>query len=140
VSYLLDTCVVSEYMAKMPSLKVTAWLAGLESGAAFLSVITVGEIRQGISRLAPSRRREELEWWFSDRLLPRFEGRILSVDVPVMLVWGALTAELLEKGRPLSFMDSLLVAQARRHGLVIATRNEANFEGTAVAILNPWRS
>lgn len=56
MSYLLDTCVVSEQTAGKPNLEVTAWLDGLETGATFLSAITVGEIQQGISRLPPSKR------------------------------------------------------------------------------------
>jgi len=71
--------------------------------------------------------------------LPRFEEQILALDVPVMLIWGNLTAELLQKGRVIPLMDSLLVAQARRRDLVIATRNEKNFDGTGVATINPWK-
>lgn len=138
MSYLLDTCAVSEYVQKSPSVKVTQWLDGLEKGAAYLSVITIGEIRQGISRLTASKRREGFEEWLTDRLIPRFEGQILPVDVPVMMLWGDLVAELSRKGRVLPAFDSLIVAQARHHGLKVVTRNVKNFKGTGVTVVSPW--
>ena len=45
MSYLFDTCVISEFVAKQPSEKVVAWLAGLNPENVFLSVVTIGEIQ-----------------------------------------------------------------------------------------------
>lgn len=138
MSYLLDTCAVSEYASKSPSERVTAWLDGLDREASFLSALTVGELRQGISKLPASKRKRALEAWLNDRLLPRFEGRILVVDVPVMLVWGEMTAALSRSGRVLQGFDSLLAAQARYHDLAVVTRNVKDFAGTGVPVVNPW--
>ena len=56
-----------------------------------------------------------------------------------MLTWGALTAGLEKQGRTLPAMDSLVAAIARHGQLTLVTRNEDDFVGTGVPILNPWR-
>jgi tRNA(fMet)-specific endonuclease VapC len=63
MSYLLDTCVVSEFAARQPSEKVIEWLSGLDPESAFISVVTVGEIQKGIDKLSPSKRKDALREW-----------------------------------------------------------------------------
>ena len=40
--------------------------------------------------------------------------------------------------RPLPLIDSLLAATAKAHGLILATRNAADVEGTGASIVNPF--
>ena len=61
MTYLLDTCLISELVAKQPNQKVLDWLDAQSPETLYLSVITMGEIAKGISKLTPSRRKEELE-------------------------------------------------------------------------------
>ena len=136
--YLLDTNVVSELVARRPDVKVVGWVDGLDPGGTYLSVITVGEISKGIEKLPDSRRKDTIREWLSGDLLLRFEGRILTIDVAVMLAWGALAAESESRGRTMPAMDSLISAQTLHHVLVLATRNEDDFRHTGVQILNPW--
>ena len=70
-------------------------------------------------------------------LLLRFEGRILKIDVAVMLAWGALAAEPENKGRTMPAIGSLISAPAPHHDLMLATRNEDDLRHTGVRILNP---
>jgi predicted nucleic acid-binding protein len=74
----------------------------------------------------------------SDDLLVRFGDRIVPIDVGVMMAWGSMVARLIREGRPLSAMDSLIAAQAIHHGYSLVTRNEADFRGTGVNVVNPW--
>lgn len=136
--YLLDTCVVSELVARRPQPEVLAWLAQIDEGRFFLSAITFGEIARGIHKLPQSGRKEQLADWLEEELLPRFKGRVLSLDTPVMLTWGRLVADLESKGRPLPAVDSLIAALALHHDLELVTRNEKDFEGVGVTIVNPW--
>lgn len=76
MTYLLDTCALSEFTKPKPSASVDAWFSQLPDGADFVSVVTLGELENGIAKLATSRRRASLERWFGD-LRTRFSGRIL---------------------------------------------------------------
>jgi predicted nucleic acid-binding protein len=69
VSYLLDTNVISELVARQPNPRVVQWLDGLDPNRVYLSVITIGELRQGIERRPQSGRRDALERWLGDDLL-----------------------------------------------------------------------
>lgn len=135
MSYLLDTNVLSELRRKQPDARVARWFDGRPAGTLYLSVLTLGELRKGVHALADTPRRLTLLDWLETELPAYFFGRILTVDVPVADAWGRLLAE---AGRPLSAIDSLLAATARRHGLVRVTRNVCDVSGLGVQVLNPW--
>lgn len=138
MSYLLDTCVISELISRAPNPAVVGWLDAQDEHQLFLSVITLGEIQRGIGRLPASRRRDELDGWLHRDLLTRFAGRLAAIDAEVMLAWGTLVAALEAQGRTLPAMDSLIAATALHNDLSLVTRNERDFDGTGVAVVNPW--
>jgi predicted nucleic acid-binding protein len=135
--FLLDTNVVSELRkGERANPGVRAWFVALPAADAFLSVLTVGEIREGVERL---RRRDPgaaqaLEQWLTG-LVRHYADRILPVDAPVADRWGRLRAR-----RSLPVIDSLLAATARQHHLTITTRNERDFARLDVDVLNPFSS
>lgn len=139
MKYILDTNVISELVAKQPNPHVLQWLDSLDPGGVYLSVITIGELRKGIEKLPPSARKQALERWLSEDLLLRFADRILSLDVEVMLTWGALTGRLEAKGVRLPAIDSLIAALALHHNCSLVTRNESDFDGAGITVVNPWR-
>jgi predicted nucleic acid-binding protein len=49
--FLLDTNVASELVRQRPNESVTAWIAAQRLETLFLSVITIGELRKGITIL-----------------------------------------------------------------------------------------
>ena len=137
---LLDTCVVSELISRRPNPLVVRWIDSVDEDQTFLSAITIGELQRGVARLPGSKRKRTLTIWLADDLLVRYQGRILPVDVDIMLVWGNMVADLDARGRPLPAMDSLLASQALQRGLQLVTRNESDFIDTGVSLFNPWRS
>ncbi|MDB9308027.1 type II toxin-antitoxin system VapC family toxin [Aphanizomenon sp. CS-733/32] len=138
MTYLLDTCLISELVAKQPNQKVLDWVDAQMPERLYLSVITIGEIAKGICKLTPSKRKESLSTWLNETLPNRFENRILTLDVFTMVLWGNLVGQLEQNGRPLPAMDSLIAAIALQHSLSLVTRNEKDFAGTGVVIINPW--
>lgn len=137
MKFLLDTCVIAEYQKRVPAAKVIGWLSSQLEESLFLSVLTLGEIEKGITRLPASKRRRELEN-FLDRLVSRFDRRTLALDAPTLRRWGRLTGNLEKKGRVLPIVDSFLAATALEYELTIITRNTADFKGTDAQILNIW--
>ncbi len=138
--YLLDTCVISELVAKQPNPRVLAWIDTLDADGVYISVITVGEITKGIEKLPNSKRRQELSDWLENELLIRFQDNLIELDVNILIQWGKLSARLEIGGRRAPAVDSLIAATALEHELILVTRNESDFADTGVEILNPWES
>lgn len=139
MKYLLDTCVVSELVAKQPNPRVLEWIDSIDQDGVYLSVITIGELTKGIEKLPSSKRKQELSDWMENELLVRFQDKTVALGVDILVYWGNLFARLEAKGRILPVMDSLIAASALEKGFVLVTRNEADFDGTGVEIVNPWK-
>jgi toxin FitB len=138
MTYLLDTCLISELVAKQPNQQVVDWLDNQTPEILYLSVITMGEIAKGIHKLDGSQRKDSLQIWLTHTLPTRFSGRILGIEVATMLLWGELVGRLEKQGRSLPVMDSLIAAIALQNSLSLVTRNANDFAGTDVEIVNPW--
>ena len=138
--YLLDTNCISEAVRPRPEPRVMSWLRAADEAMLFLSVLTLGEIRKGVASLAQSRRRTLLESWLNTELRARFSARILVVDAAIADRWGLLAARAKKKGQTLSAIDGLLAATAIHHNLTIVSRNENDFGGMQVQVLNPWKA
>jgi predicted nucleic acid-binding protein len=137
--YLLDTCVISELVARQPDPGVVQWVDNVDEERLCLSSITIGEIKKGIEKLAVSDRRKALAEWLEDELLVRFKDKVLPIDTAVVLVWGKLAADLEKQGKPMPAIDSLLAATALQGELALVTRNENDFAHCGVTVINPWR-
>ena len=134
MSYLLDTNVLSEVRKPKGDAKVAAWFASVRGEDLFVSVLVVGEIRQGIERLEERDPNQAAvyERWL-DTLLRDFRDRVLPITVDVAEVWGRFNAP-----NPLPVVDGLLAATAHVHRLTLVTRNVADVEGTGVPLLDPF--
>ncbi|MGH8720223.1 MAG: type II toxin-antitoxin system VapC family toxin [Burkholderiales bacterium] len=138
MSWLLDTCVVSELVKPSPNFGLLAWLAQCEETSLFLSVITLGELEKGIVKLGDSARRAKLRAWMRRDLVQRFEDRVLPIDATIAARWGALTGESESRGKPLPVIDSLIAATCLVHDLAVVTRNTRDFERCGARCFSPW--
>ena len=138
MSYLLDTCAISEFTKRQPEPKVVQWLASADELSLYISVITVGEIRKGIARLPDSQRKQALAHWLEVDLVQRFSERLLPLDANTLFVWGNLTARLEQEGQSMPAVDALIAATALQYDLTLVTRNQSDFEHSGVEIFNPW--
>lgn len=134
VRYLLDTNILSELRRKRPDEKVLAFLRAAESSTLYLSVLTLGELRKGVTakqRTDPSAADALSEW--VDGIELSFADRILGIDTTTARVWGELSAQ-----RPRPVIDTLLAATAITHKLTLVTRNTSDVADIDMAILNPF--
>ena len=136
--YLLDTNVVSELRkvrTGRADQNVAAWAGATPAEQQFVSVVTILELELGILRLEQRDAAQSglLRRWLERGVLPAFAGRTLPVDIAV-----AQRAAALHVPSPRSERDSLIAATALVHGLVVVTRNAADFAPTGVRILDPW--
>jgi toxin FitB len=90
--YLIDTNIISEIRkGRRCDPRVAAWYRAARDDELFLSVLVVGEIRQGIERLRPRNARQAtaLENWLEE-ILGSFGERVLPINERVAQIWGRL--------------------------------------------------
>lgn len=139
MSYLLDTCVLSEYTKKNPNSQVIDWLDGQEEAGLLISILSIAEIRKGIIRITDSQpnRANKLRIWV-EKLQTRFIDRILPLDEEILNSWAVICGKSEAKGVKLPIMDSLIAATAYEYQLTIVTRNVTDFNFSTVKVFSPW--
>jgi predicted nucleic acid-binding protein len=136
VNVLVDTNVVSELkLGVRASPRVLAWFAALPPERVYTSVIVLGELRRGIELIERRDRTQAkvLERWYSS-MRQRLGPRVLDVDESVMMAWARISTPDM-----LPAYDGLIAATALVHGMVVATRNSADFRRTGVEVFDPWK-
>lgn len=138
--YLLDTCVISEYIRKQPEMKVIRWLDSQPEENLFISVVTIGEIKKGIVKIesVQPRKSQKLNEWLNN-IIQRFNQRILTLDRDVLFEWGYICGISEQLGKKLPVIDSLIAATGIINELTLVTRNEDDFHNLGTSLYNPWR-
>lgn len=134
MGYLLDTCIVSELRKPRCDPGVSAWMSRIRPDEAFLSVLTLGEIRRGIElhRTKDARAAGALERWLLGLEL-HYADRILPITAAITDRWGRLSLN-----QPLPVSDGLIAATALVHNLTVVTRNTADFTRSSANTLDPF--
>ena len=101
----------------------------------FLSAVTIGELQLGVERTRQqdSAKANEIEFWI-EQLIATYQ--VLPLDAACFREWGRImhgkSGDLIE--------DAMIAATARVHDLIVATRNERDFEQLDVRIFNPFKA
>ena len=136
--YLLDTNIISE-LKKLDSGKihpqVQRWAYSINLMQTKISVVSITEIRTGILSLARKGQAQaaSLDNWFTNRLLPAYRTRTVSVDTEVALICAQLH---IPAKRPIN--DAYIAATAIAHNLTLVTRNVRDFQGLPLMLENPF--
>lgn len=136
---LLDTNVISELRkAKSPRTDPAfrAWAAGADPSEFCLSSLTILELELGILQREREDREQarHLRNWMREYVLPTFRGQTFDFDTP-----AALATAKLHVPKTASYRDSMIAGIALVHDFTVVTRNESDFEGFGVRVLNPWK-
>ncbi len=131
--YLLDTNVVSELRRPRPHGGVVKWLESVEDGDLHLSAVTLGEIQAGIelTREQDPTKAAQIERW-ADLLAGAYN--VLPMNVATFRLW----AKLMHRRSDTLYEDAMIAATAQQHGLVVVTRNIADFAHFSVNVLSPF--
>jgi len=139
VSFVLDTCALSELTRPAPDQSVAAWFDAQDPEALYLSILTVGEIERGIALLRAGRKKTALASWLAT-LRSTYTERILPIDATVATIWGRLAARAERRGEAVGVIDGLIAATALHYGYTVVTRNVTDFADTGVSVLNVWKA
>jgi len=135
--YLVDTNIVSELRKRQQTnVGVQAFWQAVAPDALYLSVFTIGELQRGAEKLRARGdlpQAQLLTQWLA-QVEYHFAGRVLPFDTDCAHVWGRLMVP-----DPQHPIDKQIAAIALIHDLTVVTRNVADFAGTGVALLNPFR-
>jgi predicted nucleic acid-binding protein len=131
--YLLDTNVVSELRRRQPHPRVVAWIEATPNASLRISAVTLGEIQRGVEmlRVRDAAKADEIEAWV-DRL--EYLYGIVPADAAVF----RRHARLMHRQPTPSYEDALIAATAMSNGLVVVTRNVADFQGFELRVVNPF--
>ena len=136
MKYILDTNVISELSKRRPSPAIVQFFKSVAKEQIWLSVMTLGEIRLGV--VAEERRNPQaamsIARWL-ETTENHFQERTLPVTAEIAQRWSAMSAD---RTRPV--VDTLIAATAMVHDLTVVTRNERDYRGLGVRLLNPWAS
>lgn len=107
----------------------------MAASSLYLSAITVLELETGVLQAERRDARQDagLRHWLDNRVLPAFSGRVLAIDTLV-----ALRCARLHVPDRMAHGDALIAATALVQGLIVVTRNIADFKPVAVELINPW--
>jgi toxin FitB len=134
--YLFDTNVLSEIWKPRANQGVIEFLRSTEPTSAFISVLTVGELRKGVAtkklRDPDHNAAARLAAWVNGLELS-YADRILGIDTATAKLWGEWSGE-----RPRPAIDTLLAATAVLNDLTLVTRNLRDVKGIPVKLFDPW--
>lgn len=135
MKFLLDTNIISEIRKRdRANPNVARWVARTPVKEMGTSVVVLAEIRRGIElkRRSDPKQAEALDRWFA-QMRTRLSDRVLPIDEPVAEAWALLSVP-----DPLPFIDGLLAATARVHGLTLVTRNVGDVARTGISVIDPF--
>jgi predicted nucleic acid-binding protein len=137
LKYLLDTNVLSEVRkGSNTHPAVRKWWSETDFLEIHVSVMVLGEIRQGVERLRGKnpQKAQEIEGWLQS-MTNTLGARLLVVNHKIADVWGRMGVK-----RTLPLVDSILAATAVAHELTLVTRNTKDIQDTGVSYLNPFEA
>lgn len=139
MSYLLDTCVISECVKKNPDVDVVSWMNAQSPDGLFLSAVSIAEIKKGIYKIKLSQPQKAvlLQNWL-DAIELEFFQRILPLSSDVLEQWAYLSAQTEIQGNKVAVMDSLIAATSNHYSLTLVTRNTEDFKHCGLTLFNPF--
>ena len=135
---VIDTNVLSELMRPLPDPEVLAWMSTIGPGQAATTSITIAEIGVGLRRLPKGKRHARLEAAF-ESLLGELDREILAFDRAAAEHYARISRQREAAGKRIDPVDCMIAAICASRGAALATRNERDFGGTDVHVLNPWK-
>jgi hypothetical protein len=136
-AHLIDTCVLRELHLPRPFWRVRRAVDDLWWEDVRLSMVTFAILEGGVTELPQEFKQRRVRLWMRD-IRRKLGASLLGVDYETSLIWGQIMTSARRRHLHLPYHDSLTAAIAKRHGLVVMTRNVGFFAPFNIEVFNPW--
>lgn len=137
---ILDTNVVSELSAPVPSPNVIAWIASQPATDLYITSVIEAEILAGSERMPQGRRRSQVAAANARVINEVLGGRVLPFDRNAARHYAQIRAHRERIGHPIGRMDCMIAAIAQAHQAAVATRDTGGFAHCGIPLINPWQN
>jgi toxin FitB len=137
---ILDTNVVSEVIRPLPDAGVLSWLDSQTADEIAITAITAAELRYGVRRMPEGRRKAELSEVIHAIITTDFRDRIEPFDLLAADQYADVVVGRARSGHPIGTSDAQIASICKAAGATLATRNIADFTGTGIRLVNPWKT
>ncbi len=125
--YLLDTNIVSEFSKERPNENVLALYEARKDLCA-ISAVTWQELMFGVSKMPEGKRKTYIEKCLVEY---KEDFEIIPYDEFSADICGQLSGSCAKSGKNLPCLDTQIAATAIANGMILVTRNTADFEEAA---------
>jgi toxin FitB len=134
---LIDTCVLRELHLPRPFWRVRRAVDDLWIEDVHLSIVSLGIMEAGVLHLPQEFKQRRVRSWMRD-VRRKLGNNLHGIDYETAIIWGQIMTSAARRRLKLPYHDSLMAATAKRHGLVVMTRNVGCFTPFNIEVFNPW--
>ena len=116
------------------------WLDSLPAEETAITAITAAELRYGVRRMPDGRRKTGLSEAVNMLITTDFRDRVEPFDVLAADHYADVVTAREHAGQPISTSDAQIVSICLVLNATLATRNTADFTGTGVDLIDPWKA
>ena len=134
MKYLLDTCVISDFIKNHK--RTVETIDQLSPNELSISVITISEIEYGLKKIEGTKQGIQIER-ISRGLTSAIE--VIEVDRSIAVMAGRTRAYLSKEGKNIGVHDLLIGVTAIERGLILVTSNVSEFARIEGLKIENWR-
>jgi len=137
MKYLLDTNILAEPVKALPDQQVMQRLQ-IHSAEIVTATLVLHELYFGCCRMAASKKRRRVERYIEEVVIPTIPA--LPYDEKAALYHAKERARLQSLGKTPAFVDGQIAAIAQANGLILVTRNSADFQHFNHLAIESWHT
>lgn len=134
----LLTNIISELIRPRPDKNVIAWVNRQPLQLLYTTAISKAELYYGIRLQSEGKRREQLSKAVNELFRDGLDPRLLSFDSRCTEFFAEIASSRRFAGLSISIADAQIAAICRQRQMTLVTRNNSDFSGCGIEMINPF--